>query len=85
MEEIRLNTLTGGHFHEVHIESGSALEGKRIAEVVWPQEAIVAAVRRNSRILVPRGSTELLAGDYLTVVAARSADRALDDLARGKE
>ena len=68
-ERIRLNTLTGAHILEVYIEQNAPVTSKCISEVDWPIESTVAAIRRNGRLIVPHGSTELQIGDLLTIVA----------------
>ncbi|MCA0454545.1 MAG: chloride channel protein [Chloroflexi bacterium] len=68
-EHIRLNTLTGGHVFEFHIDGNSGVSGKRIADIQWPQESVVAAIHRGRKQIVPHGSTEIQAGDALTIIA----------------
>lgn len=79
-ERIRLNTLTGAHVVEIYIEPGASVVGKCIAEVHWPTECNVAAIRRNQNLIVPHGSTELKAGDLLTIVADTAVIRELEAL-----
>jgi CIC family chloride channel protein len=81
-ERIRLNTLTGAHVLEVYVERNAPVVGKRIADVHWPDESVVAAIRRGRTLVVPHGKTELRAGDSLTIVADVSAKNALDALMR---
>jgi CBS domain-containing protein len=81
-ERIRLNTLTGAHVLEIYIERNAPIVGKRIADVNWPDESVVAAIRRGRTLVVPHGTTELRAGDSLTIVAEVSAKHALDALIR---
>jgi hypothetical protein len=67
-ETARLNTLTGGHAVELHVTPDSAVHHRRIREVVWPGEAVIAAIWREDKLIMPHGSTELRAGDRLTIV-----------------
>ncbi|MBZ0277837.1 MAG: chloride channel protein [Anaerolineae bacterium] len=69
-EQIRLNTLTGAHVVEMHVGNGAPVSGKQIKDIHWPAESVVAAIRRRNKLLVPHGSTIILAGDTLTVVVA---------------
>jgi CIC family chloride channel protein len=58
-----------GDFRIVDLILGSSPPaGRRIAEVPWPESALVLAVRRGSEVVVPHGDTELRAGDRLTVL-----------------
>ncbi len=68
-EHIRLNALTGGHVFEFHIQSGSAVEGKHVADIHWPQESVVASIHRGRKQLIPHGDTEIKANDSLTIIA----------------
>ncbi|NPV68241.1 MAG: CBS domain-containing protein [Anaerolineae bacterium] len=80
-ERIRLNTLTGAHVFELYLEPGAPIAGRRICEVIWPPESIVAAIRREGRLVVPHGNTELRAGDVITVVGSPSVSGELAALA----
>jgi mannitol/fructose-specific phosphotransferase system IIA component (Ntr-type) len=44
-----------------------AWAGKELATIGLPEGCLVAAIRRNGKTLVPRGSTRLLAGDRMLV------------------
>jgi CIC family chloride channel protein len=76
-EHIRLNALTGGHVFEFHVESGSAADGKHIADIHWPQESVVATIQRGRKQLIPRGDTEIKANDSLTIIADPELESAL--------
>ncbi|MPM78901.1 hypothetical protein SDC9_125916 [bioreactor metagenome] len=54
------------------VELGSSAAGKKISEVDWPQDVLVAGVRRGHRELVPSGETRLLQGDYLVVLSSEA-------------
>lgn len=54
----------------LHIDKKSeawAWAGKELSAIGLPDRCLVAAIRRNSSTLVPRGSTRLLAGDRLLI------------------
>jgi len=57
---------------ETPVELGSSAAGKKISEVDWPQNVLVAGVRRGNRELVPSGETRLLQGDYLVVLSSEA-------------
>ncbi len=44
--------------------------GKRLREVVLPGDILIVALRRSEDLIVPRGDTELLAGDHLTIAGS---------------
>ncbi|MBA3867929.1 MAG: chloride channel protein [Anaerolineae bacterium] len=79
-EHIRLNALTGGHVFEFHIKPNSPVAGKRVADVHWPQESVVAAIQRGRKQLIPHGDTEIKAGDLLTLIADPDLKTVLNDL-----
>lgn len=79
-EQIRLNTLTGAHVLEYRIRHSSPVLGQRICDITWPPEAVVASIQRRGKLIVPHGSTDLLAGDILTIVADREAEILLNEL-----
>lgn len=54
--------------------------GRRVADIRWPESTLLLAVRRESEVVVPRGSTELRPGDRLTVLVPVAAADSLVDL-----
>lgn len=80
-EHIRLNTLTGAHVFEVPVINDSSLAGQFIRDIPFPAESVVAAVKRNGRLLIPHGDTRLHAGDILTLVADTHAENLIKQLA----
>ncbi len=64
-------------FEVVLVEDSPAV-GRRLAEIDLPRESNVAVLVRGEDTLIPRGDTELLAGDrVLLVCLAEARDRAL--------
>jgi trk system potassium uptake protein TrkA len=64
---------------EERIPPGAIAVGKAIKDIDLPKNAIIAAIIRGGRIVVPRGTTEFEVGDeVLALVASESTD----DLAR---
>jgi trk system potassium uptake protein TrkA len=58
---------------ETTIPEDSALVGQRLAEQDWPDAAVLVAVIRDGRPLVPDPDEYLEAGDELVFVASRSS------------
>jgi len=50
------------------ILSNPELYGKRLMELKFPANMLVLAVRRSDELIVPHGTTRLIAGDQLTVL-----------------
>jgi potassium/hydrogen antiporter len=71
---------------EVFVTEDLGLVGKRLREVPLPPAALVAAVVRGHRVLIPQGDTRVLAGDVLLLTAQREGDAiaALTRWARGE-
>lgn len=81
----RLGVTAGVEVVECLVEAGSALDGQALAEIPWPQDSLVASLRRGGRLIIPHGSTILEAGDQLAVIARRADEDALRALARRSE
>ncbi len=72
-QQVRLGAFSGINVIDVVVEEGSLCENKRVSEVAWPHDAVLASLRRGHQILIPKGDTTLAAGDTLTVVAEEDA------------
>ncbi|MBP7095408.1 MAG: ClC family H(+)/Cl(-) exchange transporter [Spirochaetia bacterium] len=72
---------------EAHVASGSALANRFIRNVAWPCGALVVGVQRGEAELVPRGDTELRAGDVIIALVdearAAEAQAKLEELGSG--
>ena len=62
------------HFIKVSLSARDPWAGKTIAELGLPAGIIVAAIQRGGKIVVPRGSVELRAGDTLVLGAKSLGD-----------
>lgn len=58
---------------EVAIETGSSCIGKRVRDLTWPPNSIIASLRRGEQVLIVRGDTILLAEDILMLIADDTA------------
>ena len=54
---------------EVVVEMGSLVDGKRIKDISWPCDCLLVAVKRGDKEIIPRGTVEILNGDYLVALA----------------
>ncbi|GGI07309.1 potassium/proton antiporter [Egicoccus halophilus] len=59
---------------EVFVTEDLALHGRRLHEVPPPDRALVAAIVRGHRVLIPRGDTRLATGDVLLLTTHRQGD-----------
>jgi trk system potassium uptake protein TrkA len=55
---------------EYRLEAGSPLAGRRIADLHLPHSSLIVAVRRGDVFFIPRGNSELAAGDKAVVMGA---------------
>jgi chloride channel protein, CIC family len=83
--EARLGAATGVDVIECEVEAGSALAGHTLSEIEWPQDSLVASIRRFGRLIIPHGKTIMEVGDQLSVVARRGDEDAVRMLARRSE
>lgn len=70
---------------EIHLPTNSPAAGKQIVEVGFPSNALVIALQRDDRTMVPTGSTTLLPGDRLVMVIEDEAVNAVRSLLRGED
>ncbi len=62
------------HFIKIHLTERSPWVGKSIQAVGFPEGIIVAAIRRNGKIIIPRGNVMLKADDVLVLGAESFRD-----------
>jgi chloride channel protein, CIC family len=70
----------GGVIIETQVAGGSPLAGQLVSEVTWPREAVLVAIERDGRLLVPRGDLRLLGGDHVSIFATPAAQGEVDNL-----
>lgn len=57
---------------EVEVRPGSDADGTRIVDLHLPPEALVILIHRAGEFLIPKGATELVAGDSVLVLAGEA-------------
>jgi CPA1 family monovalent cation:H+ antiporter len=67
-------------FLELTLPSESQVVGKVIAELGIPRSAVLVSIQRGEEIIIPRGDTQLRAGDIVTTLCERETVAALRDL-----
>jgi trk system potassium uptake protein TrkA len=53
---------------EIVLDADSPVSGKLLKDVVLPENALVAVVIRDNKPIVPRGASDLLAGDRVVLI-----------------
>lgn len=82
--QARLSALTGASTEEFRVEPGSPVAGKQVAEVDWPQNCLIASIRRGSHVLIPRGHTAIEPGDVIVAVLEDDALPRLRELTQDR-
>ena len=53
---------------EIAVSMDSILVGKYIKDIKWPKNCLVVSILRGDSELIPNGDTEIICGDYLTIM-----------------
>jgi len=80
-DKIRQHVRSHRIMAEVTVGESSILAGAAIKDIQWPGAGLLVNVRRGTREIVPSGSVELQAGDYLYVFIEATALSQLHRLA----
>ncbi len=64
---------------EITLPANFKYSGKTLMELHMPEDSVIVSISRNDQIIIPRGSTVLLAGDKIIAI---SKDNALHELGR---
>jgi chloride channel protein, CIC family len=70
--QVRLTAFSGATTEAFRVVPGSQAAGKRVADVAWPANCVLATIRRRSEVIIPHGDTVICEGDV--VVAVLGAD-----------
>ena len=57
---------------EIPVFTHSYIDGRFVRDLSLPDECLLIAIKRGSHEIIPRGNTELLAGDYLVILLKES-------------
>jgi trk system potassium uptake protein TrkA len=78
---VRLQFKGGvAHLVEITLAEDSPANDTPIADLAFPRDAVVVAVVRADRLIVPRGDTALQSGDEVLVLVAAEAEDAVHAL-----
>ncbi len=79
---VRLLQFQGGSAHlvEVTLADDSPAAGQAIADLDFPRDAVVVAVVRDDRLVVPRGDTVLQVSDEVLVLVHADAEQSVQSL-----
>jgi len=74
IQELTEDAADPGQFFDIYLRPSSAVVGTSIVDLGLPQSALVVAIRRQGKAVIPHGGTVLEAGDRVVVFAAASGD-----------
>jgi trk system potassium uptake protein len=79
---VRLLQFQGGaaHLVEITLAEDSPANDSAISDLAFPRDAVVVAVVRIDRLIVPRGDTKLQSGDEVLVLVTEEAEDAVHSL-----
>jgi CIC family chloride channel protein len=66
-QQVRLGAFSGVHVEEIVISANAPCVNKRLIDVKWPRESVIATVRRGRRVIIPHGDTVLRVGDVMVI------------------
>lgn len=69
---------------EYEMESDSAIIGKTLMEIPFPEGTLVNAIIRNGKLIAPTGNTVIMAGDFLYILSGRKNKQKLKKLLKEK-
>jgi cell volume regulation protein A len=61
--------IAPGALHSVTIAAGSVMDGKQLVDLCLPAGVLVVYIQRDGSFIVPRGGTQVFAGDRLNLLA----------------
>ncbi len=70
VERLRLEQATGAQLVEFDLSESDAAVDRKLEELRIPPDCLIISIRREGRVVVPRGETELLPGDHVVALAA---------------
>lgn len=81
-QKIRLDAVTPNRVdvNDFFVEKGALCAGKKIAEIPWPPDTLIASIQRGNQVFIPHGETLIQPGDILVVVAKGQMRQTIQNL-----
>jgi cell volume regulation protein A len=70
---------------EYEINADSAIIGKTLLDIPFPEGAIINAIIRKDQLITPTGNTKIYAGDFLYILASKKSKPKLKQLLEEKQ
>lgn len=68
LNRLRMEAVVGSELVEINITKDDAVVGKRLNEFKIPENCVIVSIQRGMKLVIPRGSTQLLADDRLIML-----------------
>jgi CIC family chloride channel protein len=70
-EEVRLDAVTPKDVDvsDITVEANAICANKKMSEIPWPHDCLIATVRRGNKVFIPHGDSVIQPGDIFVVVA----------------
>jgi chloride channel protein, CIC family len=83
-DQVRLGATQDGHVNieEIRIGKGAPCVDKRISDVSWPKDCIIATLRRQSNVFIPHGNTVIKEGDVLVILTEEADNEEILNICR---
>ena len=73
IDRLRMETVIGSELAEIYVQKNDAANRKNLNEIHIPEDCVIVSIQRGREVVVPRGRTQLLAGDRLIVLASNNS------------
>ncbi|MBA2439989.1 MAG: potassium/proton antiporter [Thermoleophilaceae bacterium] len=80
LHEVGTIRALGAEVLEFRVRDGDAAAGRLVNQLMLPRDALVSVIVRADEALLPRGSTEIAAGDRLHILVRESAHAEVEGL-----
>jgi CIC family chloride channel protein len=82
--QVHLGAISGDNVRvfEITIQEKSPCDGKRVKEILWPSNCLLASVRRGRNVIIPHGDTVLRAGNIIVVLIEGGSEVQITDMCR---
>jgi trk system potassium uptake protein TrkA len=70
---------------EVPVNEGAPAAGKKLYEIELPKDVIIGCILRGTKSIIPRGGTQILAGDMLIVISSDNQEMEAIKVLTGQE
>jgi Trk K+ transport system NAD-binding subunit len=68
--------------HEFVVCLGSPLDGKKVKDILWPDDCLLISLKRGEYEMIPKGNTRIKSGDYLYAIVEEENLQKYQELSR---